>query len=103
MKNKIKIALFVLLIISIPGISFIYKEEDNNPKGKKHNSLAIMIKENENGEYIKSSSKDIPKGNYILNYEKSYCKNNGKIGNYDNVTGKVSFSFIGSDSCFFIF
>ena len=103
MKNKIKIALFVLLIISILGISFIYKEEDNNPKGKKHNSLAIMIKENENGEYIKSSSKDIPKGNYILNYEKSYCKNNGKIGNYDNVTGKVSFSFIGSDSCFLFF
>lgn len=103
MKNKIKIALFVILIISILGISFIYKEEDNNPKGKKHNSLAIMIKENENGEYIKSSSKDIPKGNYILNYEKSYCKNNGKIGNYDNVTGKVSFSFIGSDSCFLFF
>ncbi len=103
MKNKIKIALFVLLIIYILGISFIYKEKDNKPKRKNHESLAIMIKEDENGEYIKSNSKDIPKGNYILNYEKSYCKNNGKIGNYDNVTGKVSFSFIGSDSCFLFF
>ena len=103
MKNKIKIALFVLLIISILGISFIYKEKDNKPKRKKHNSLAIMIKEDENGEYIKSNSKDIPKGNYILNYEKSYCKNNGKIGNYDSTLGKVSFSFIGTDSCFLFF
>lgn len=103
MKNKIKIALFVLLIISILGISFIYKEKDNKPKRKKHNSLAIMIKEDENGEYIKSNSKDIPKGNYILNYEKSYCKNNGKIGNYDSTLGKVSFSFIGTDSCYLYF
>ena len=103
MKNKIKIALFVLLIISILGISFIYKEKDNKPKRKKHNSLAIMIKDDENGEYIKSNSKDIPKGNYILNYEKSYCKNNGKIGNYDSTLGKVSFSFIGTDSCYLYF
>lgn len=103
MKNKIKIALFVLLIISIIGISFIYKEKDNKPKRKKHESIAIMIKEDEKGEYIKSNSKDIPKGNYILNYEKSYCKNNGKIGNYDSTLGKVSFSFIGSDSCFLYF
>ena len=103
MKNKIKIALFVLLIISILGISFIYKEKDNKSKRKKHNSLAIMIKDDENGEYIKSNSKDIPKGNYILNYEKSYCKNNGKIGNYDSTLGKVSFSFIGTDSCYLYF
>ena len=68
MKNKIKIALFVILIISILGISFIYKEEDNNPKGKKHNSLAIMIKENENGEYIKSSSKYFTITYAIINF-----------------------------------
>ena len=103
MKNKIKITLFVFLIISILGFSFIYKEKNNKPKRKKHNSLAIMIKGEENGEYIKSNSKDIPKGNYTLNYEKSYCKNNGKIGNYDSVLGKISFSFIGSDSCFLFF
>ena len=91
------------MIISILGISFIYKEKDNKSKRKKHNSLAIMIKDDENGEYIKSNSKDIPKGNYILNYEKSYCKNNGKIGNYDSALGKVSFSFIGTDSCYLYF
>lgn len=40
---------------------------------------------------------------YELNYEKSYCKNNGKILNYDNILGKVSFSFIGTDSCYLYF
>ena len=43
------------------------------------------------------------KGDYVLNRDKSYCKNNGKIGDYDSVLGKVSFSFIGTDSCFLYF
>lgn len=38
------------------------------------------------------SVKDIPKGQYYnLDYDKSYCKNNSKIGDYDNVLVKVSF------------
>ena len=35
-----------------------------------------MIKEECAEDYTKSFSKDIPKGNYILNRDKSYCKNN---------------------------
>ena len=62
-----------------------------------------MIKEDGATDYTKSNSKDIPKGNYVLNRDKSYCKNNGKIGDYDSVLGKVSFSFIGTDSCYLYF
>ena len=96
MKNKIKIALFVLLIISILGISFIYKEKDNKPKRKKHNSLAIMIK-GDSGDYV--SSDVIPKGNYVLNEEKTICENGGKVVSYNNSTGQIGFSFLGSDRC----
>jgi len=62
-----------------------------------------MIKEDGATDYTKSNSKDIPKGDYVLNRDKSYCKNNGVIGDYDSTLGKVSFSFVGTDSCFLYF
>lgn len=104
MKNK-KIIILISLIVLIGGIflvSNIYQSRNkiNKTKRKKQNSLAIIIKD-ENG--VETTSKDIPKGLYELNYEKSYCKNNGKILNYDNILGKVSFSFIGTDSCYLYF
>lgn len=77
---------------------------DNKIKNHKQNSLAIMIKEDGSTEYVKLSSKCIPIGeNYYLDYDKSYYKNNGVIGNYDNTLGKISFSFIGTDSCYLYF
>ena len=98
MKNKKVIIILLSLIILIGGILFVNRIY-NKPKNKhipKRNNLAIMIK-NENGEY--ESTDTIPKGNYILNEEKTICENNGKVLNYDSTTGKVSFSFIGSDRC----
>ena len=107
MKKKI-ITFLVVLVFLVGGIFLINniyqnKNKINKTKRRKQNNLAIMIKEDGATEYTKSSSKDIPKGNYTLNYEKSYCKNNGVIGNYDNTLGKVSFSFVGTDSCYLYF
>ena len=107
MKKKIIYLSFILvLVISLITLSSIYKLKDNKYK-KEYNTIpkgmAIMIKEEGTTDYIKSTSKDIPKGNYVLNRVKSYCKNNGKIGNYDSSLGKVSFSFIGTDSCYLYF
>ena len=76
--------------------------QENNIKHK-NGSLAIMIKENGATDYTKSSSNTIPVGDYILNEEKTYCKNNGKVGNYDNITGTISLSFIGTDKCYLYF
>ena len=105
MKKEVKTGLFVLLIIGsiILGLSYKNKTEVTKTKRKKHSNLAILIKEDGATDYTKSSSKDIPIGNYELNYEKSYCKNNGVIGDYDSSVGKVSFSFIGTDSCYLYF
>jgi len=105
MNKKIKIGLFALIILGTITLCLTYKSDDKiiKTKKRKQNNLAIMIKEDGATDYTKSNSKDIPKGDYVLNRDKSYCKNNGKIGNYDSVLGKVSFSFIGSDSCYLYF
>ena len=105
MNKKIKIGLFVLIILGTITLCLTYKSNDKiiRTKKRKQNNLAIMIKEDGATDYTKSNSKDIPKGDYVLNRDKSYCKNNGKIGNYDSTLGKVSFSFIGTDSCYLYF
>ena len=105
MNKKIKIGLFVLIILGTITLCLTYKSNDKiiRTKKRKQNNLAIMIKEDGATDYTKSNSKDIPKGDYVLNIDKSYCKNNGKIGNYDSSLGKVSFSFIGTDSCYLYF
>ena len=105
MNKKIKIGLFALIILGIITLCLTYKSNNTiiKTKKRKQNNLAIMIKEDGATDYTKSNSKDIPKGDYVLNRDKSYCKNNGKIGNYDSSLGKVSFSFIGTDSCFLYF
>ena len=107
MKNK-KVYVVLIVLILIGSIFLTYNIYQNRnkvikTKKRKQNNLAIMIKEDGATDYTKSNSKDIPKGDYVLNRDKSYCKNNGKIGNYDSTLGKVSFSFIGTDSCFLYF
>ena len=107
MKNKKVYAILIVLIL-IGSIFLTYNIYQNKnkvikTKKRKQNNLAIMIKEDGATDYTKSNSKDIPKGDYVLNRDKSYCKNNGKIGDYDSSLGKVSFSFIGSDSCYLYF
>ena len=107
MKNKkIYVILIVLILIGSLFLTYnIYQNKNKviKTKKRKQNNLAIMIKEDGATDYTKSNSKDIPKGDYVLNRDKSYCKNNGKIGDYDSVLGKVSFSFIGTDSCYLYF
>ena len=107
MKNKkIYVILIVLILIGSLFLTYnIYQNKNKviKTKKRKQNNLAIMIKEDGATDYTKSNSKDLPKGDYVLNYEKSYCKNNGVIGDYDSSLGKVSFSFIGSDSCYLYF
>ncbi len=62
--------------------------------------MAIIISD---GNVVETTTNEIPKGNYTLNEEKTHCENNGKVLNYDSNTGKVKFSFIGSDRCYLYF
>ena len=98
MKNKIKIWLFALIIIVVITLCLTYKSKNvfTKTKKSKQSNLAIMIKD-ESGEYV--SSNEIPKGNYVLNEEKTMCENGGKVVSYNNLTGQIGFSFLGSDRC----
>ena len=98
MHKKIKLGLFVFIIIGVVILNFTYKNknEETKTKKRKQNNLAIMIK-GDSGEYV--SSNEIPKGNYVLNEEKTVCENGGKVVSYNNSTGQIGFSFLGSDRC----
>ena len=96
MNKKIKIGLFVFIIIGVIILNFMYKNEETKTKKKKQSNLAIMIK-GDSGEYVNSDT--IPKGNYVLNEEKTVCENGGKVVSYNNSTGQIRFSFLGSDRC----
>ena len=98
MKKKIKPTLFVFIIIGVIVLNITYKNKNEVTKTKQRNqnNLAIMIK-GDSGEYV--SSNEIPKGNYVLNEEKTICENGGKVVSYNNSTGQIGFSFLGSDRC----
>ena len=98
MKKKIKIVLFVLIILGILILNITYKNKNQVTitKQRNQNNLAIMVK-GESGDYVSSDS--IPKGNYVLNEEKTVCENGGKVVSYNNSTGQIGFSFLGSDRC----
>ena len=98
MKKKIKPSLFVFIIIGVIVLNITYKNKNEVTKTKQRNqnNLAIMIK-GDSGEYV--SSNEIPKGNYVLNEEKTICENGGKVVSYNNSTGQIGFSFLGSDRC----
>ena len=98
MNKKIKIGLFALIILGVItlGLTYKNKNEVTKTKRRKQNNLAIMIK-GDSGEYV--SSNEIPKGNYVLNEEKTICENGGKVVSYNNLTGQIGFSFLGSDRC----
>ena len=94
MNIKIKIGLFVFIVIGVVILNITYKNK--TIKTNRKSNLAIMIKE-DSGEYV--SSNEIPKGNYVLNEEKTICENGGKVVSYNNSTGQIGFSFLGSDRC----
>ena len=98
MKKKIKTTLFVFIVIGVIVLNITYKNKNEVTKTnrKRQNNLAIMIK-GDSGEYV--SSNEIPKGNYVLNEEKTVCENGGKVVSYNNSTGQIGFSFLGSDRC----
>ena len=98
MKNKKVVIILSSLVVLIGGIflvNHIYNKLKNKQIPKKNN-LAIMVK-GESGEYISSDA--IPKGNYVLNEDKTICENGGKVVSYNNSTGQIGFSFLGSDRC----
>ena len=98
MKNKKVVIILSSIILLIGGGLFSYQiyNKTKNKHVPKKNNLAIMVK-GDSGDYVSANS--IPKGNYILNEDKTICENGGKVVSYNNSTGQIGFSFLGSDRC----
>lgn len=104
-----KIKLIVIGILFCFGILVSIKICNNNQKIVINSSksdldvMAIMIKGSGSNTYKSSSSSAVPKGSYLLNYEKTYCENGGSVLNYNSSTGKISISTLGADKCYLYF
>lgn len=98
MKTKRNIILIMLILTSILLINGIYYYgKTKSEKTLRNGNVAIMVKEDGSETY--SSSNSIPIGDYVLNEEKTFCENGGKVKSYNNETGQIGFSFLGSDKC----
>lgn len=98
--KKIIICFGVLFILVLIAILII----DNNNDAKMPRlgtAVAIMVYDENTNEYIKSS--EVPKGNYVLNEEKTKCTSGGKVSNYDSVNGTVTYSLDTADQCYVYF
>ena len=98
MKNKKLVIILTSMMVLIGGILYVNQiyNKSKNKHIPKRNNLAIMVKD-ESGDYVSSDA--IPKGNYVLNEDKTICENGGKVVSYNNSTGQIGFSFLGSDRC----
>ena len=111
MKNIIKfgVPIILLLGIYISGIYLFDSPSDvvvglyNGDKKEidTSNTLAIMY-ENDNGEYVESTSSNWLGDGYIFNESLSKCKNGSKIY-YDNATKKVMVEANTNDRCYVYF
>ncbi len=77
-KIKYVLCVSVCMCVCVCMISLFItvKNEKLTPSGK--NIMAFYV-ENSDGEYVEREEKVFPTTGYVLNLEKSYCKNGGTL------------------------
>ncbi len=96
-KNRLLISSCVSLVLVI-GICFSLNiKPETKPKEISREQLAMYV-QSDDGNYIVSDAKAFPKEGYVLNLEKSTCKNSG-ILSQDSETKKISLKIQKNDQC----
>lgn len=93
MKKKKYLKTLLVMPIILIGLILI----SSNDEKYKENAIAIFIEDND-GEYKLSSDTDFPTNGYILDTDKSFCKNGGTLSQ-DNDTKELSLSTQTADEC----
>ncbi len=103
MKKKVLVVVSGLVLIPLMSIWLCdFNIEGSNKEDKTdQKSLIAMYIEGEGGEYSQSNDSTFPKDGYILNVEKSSCKNGGSL-TQDVRTKSISLSVGNAESCTFI-
>ena len=99
MKKKVLLVLGLVLIplMSLWLCSLGGKTTDEEKKIDQRSAIAMYI-EGENGEYSQSNESTFPKEGYILNVEKSICRNGGSLSQ-DSNTKAISLNVGNAESC----
>lgn len=97
MNKKTCIIIASVLIILVILVSIYLANNQHNENAKFGTSIAIMVYDGEVNDYVKADT--IPKGDYLLNEEKSVCVAGGKISNYDSQNGTVKYKLDTADQC----
>lgn len=96
--KKLLISIIAISVIGIISFQMLNKSMDkDNLVDDKKDVLALYV-QNENGEYAASSAKAFPKEGYVLNLEKSTCKNGSSLFQ-DAVTKKINLKIQRNDQC----
>lgn len=86
-KIRIILLIMVLLIIGVASINKIYLKSNKQESKNQNKNLIAKYIQNPNGEYELSNTKKFPIEGYLLNTEKSSCKNGSRLSqNIDNKT-----------------
>jgi len=100
MKKKVLLVFSGLVLISMMSIwlcSFGGEDFNEEKKVDSKSTIAMYI-EGEDGEYSQSNDSTFPKEGYVLNVEKSSCKNGGSL-TQDMRTKTISLSVGNAESC----
>jgi len=104
MKKKVLLAVSGLVLIPLMSLwlcSLGDKVSNEENKISKKAAIAMYI-EGEDGEYSQSNESTFSKKWYVLNVEKSSCKNGGSL-TQDADTKSISLSVENADSCILYF
>ncbi len=100
MKKKVLLVVSGLVLISMMSLwlcSLGDKVSNEENKISQKSAIAMYV-EGEDGEYSQSNEKTFPKEGYILNVEKSSCRNGGTL-TQDASTKAISLSVGNAESC----
>ena len=100
MKKKVLLVVSGLVLIPLMSLwlcSFDSKVSNEENKISQKSTIAMYI-EGEDGEYSQSNESTFPKEGYVLNVEKSNCRNGGSLSQ-DASTKAISLSVGNAESC----
>ena len=96
--KKILLAISIISVIGMISAHVLRIREKREEFVEDKKEFIAMYIQDENGDYSASTTKTFPKTGYILNKEKSKCKNGGNLSQ-NPTTKKINLSVNHSDQC----